>query len=132
LKKYLFCYPDKKDYLLIKFFTRTCRVTNTRLFQKCTACGEDNTVGHASNSCKEKMTEEERRNYTEEFKILFQKGKIEIGREKQLYDYLLWTIFKIEDREGINKEIRQLVENMKTVITKLILTKEERSDYTDD
>ena len=78
------------------------------------------------------MTEEERRNYTEEFKILFQKAKIEIGIEKQLYDYLLWTMFKIEDREGINKEIRQLVEKMKTVITKLILTKEERSDYTDD
>ncbi len=132
LKKYLFCYPDKRDYLLIKFFTRTCRVTNTRLFQKCTACGEDNTVEHASNSCKEKMTEEERRKDTEEFKILFQKAKIEIRIEKQLYVYLLWTKFKIEDREGINKEIRQLVEKMKTVITKLILTKEERSDYTDD
>ena len=78
------------------------------------------------------MTEEERRNYTEEFKILFQKSKIEIGRGKQLYDYLLWTMFKIEDIEGISKEIRQLVEKMKTVITKLILTKEERSDYTDD
>ena len=89
-------------------------------------------MDHASNSGKEKMTEEERRNYTEEFKILFQKAKIEIGREKQLYDYLLWTMFKIEDREGISKEIRQLVENMKTVITKLILTKEERSDYPDD
>ncbi len=78
------------------------------------------------------MTEEERRNYTEEFKILFQKAKIEIGIEKQLYDYLLWTMFKIEDIEEINKEIRQLVDKMKTVITKLILTKEERSDYPDD
>ena len=78
------------------------------------------------------MTEEERRNYTEEFKILFQKAKIEIGIEKQLYDYLLWTLLKIEDREGINKEIRQLVEKMKTIITKLILTKEKISDYTDD
>jgi hypothetical protein len=102
------------------------------LFQKCPACGEDNTVEHASNSCKEKMTEEERRKDTEEYKILFQKAKIEIVREKQLYDYILWTMFKIEDREGINNEIRQLVEKMKTVITKLILTKEKISDYTDD
>ncbi len=78
------------------------------------------------------MTEEERRKDTEEYKILFQKAKIEIVREKQLYDYILWTMFKIEDREGINNEIRQLVEKMKTVITKLILTKEKISDYTDD
>jgi hypothetical protein len=132
LKKFVFSYPDKRDYLLIKFFTRTCRITNSRLFPKCTACGEDNTVEHASNSCKEKMTEEEREIHTEEFRTLFQKAKIETGRKVQLYDYLLWTMFKIEAREGINKEIKQLVEKMKTVITKLIMTKEERSDYTDD
>jgi len=56
------------------------------LFPKCTACGEDNTLEHAPNSCKEKMTEEERRNDTEEFKSLLKKAKIEIGEEKQLYD----------------------------------------------
>ena len=57
MKKYVFCFPDKRDALVIKFFTRTCRLTNTRLFPKCTACGEDNTVEHASDSCREKMTE---------------------------------------------------------------------------
>jgi len=132
LKKYVFSYPDKRDYFLIKYFTHTCRVTNTRLFPKCTACGEDNTVEHASNSCKEKMTEEERKIHTKEFEILFRKAKIEIGTKKQLYDYLLWTMFKVEDRAGISKEIRQMVETMKTVITKLILTKEEKNDCAED
>ena len=78
------------------------------------------------------MTEEERRIHTEEFKCLFQKAKVEIGEDKQLYDYLLWTMFKIEYRKEKGKEIRQMVTKMKTVITKLILIKEERNDYTDD
>jgi len=132
LKKYVFCFRDKRDTLVIKFFTRTCRVTNTRLFPKCTACGEDNTVEHGSNSCNEKMTEEERRIHTEESKCLFKKANIEIGEDKQLYDYLLWTMFKIEYRKEIGKEIRQMIMKMKTVITKLILIKEERNDYTED
>jgi hypothetical protein len=39
LKKYVFCYPDKRDNLVMKYFTRTCRITNTRLFPMC-ECGE--------------------------------------------------------------------------------------------
>ena len=78
------------------------------------------------------MTEDERRIHTEEFKSLFQKAKIEIGENTQLYDYLLWTMFKVEYRNEIGKEIRHMVMKMKTVITKLILFKEERSDYTDE
>ena len=41
-------------------------------------------------------------------------------------------MFRIEHRKEIGKEIRQMVMKMKTVITKLILKKEERSDYTDE
>ena len=132
MKKYVFCFPDKRDALVIKFFTRTCRLTNTRLFPKCTACGEDNTVEHASDSCREKMTEEERRIHLEEFESLYRKARIDIGENRGLYNYLLWTMFKIEDRKEIGKEIRQMVMKMKTVITILILKKEERSDYTDE
>ena len=40
-------------------------------------------------------------------------------------------MFKVEDKKEISKEIRQMVMKMKTVITKLIFIKEERSDYTD-
>ncbi len=58
------------------------------------------------------------------------KAKIEIGEHKQLYDYLVWTIFKIEGRKEKSKEIRLMVMKMKTIITKLILIDEERSDYT--
>ena len=77
------------------------------------------------------MTEEERRIHTDEFRCLFQKAKVEVGEDKELYDYLLWTMFKVEDKKEISKEIRQMVIKMKTVITKLIFIKEERSDYTD-
>ena len=132
MKKYVFCFPDKRDALVIKFFTRTCRLTNTRLFPKCTACGEDNTVEHASDSCREKMTEEERRIHLEEFESLYRKARIDIGENRGLYNYLLWTMFRIEHRKEIGKEIRQMVMKMKTVITILILKKEERSDYTDE
>jgi len=41
-------------------------------------------------------------------------------------------MFEFEDRKKITKEIRQLVEKMKTVIKKLIITKDERNDYPKD
>ena len=78
------------------------------------------------------MTEEERRIHTEEFKFLFQKANVAIGEDRQLYDYLLWTMFKVDDIREKSIEIRHMVMKMKTIITKLILTKEERSDYADE
>jgi hypothetical protein len=48
---------------------------------------------------------------------------VEIGENRGLDDYLLWTMFKIEHRKEIGKEIRQMVMKMKTVITKLMLMK---------
>ena len=54
--------------------------------------------------------------------------RIDIGENRGLYDYLLWTMFKIEDRKEIGKEIRQMVMKMKTVISRLIMTKEDQGD----
>ncbi len=97
LKNYVFCYPDKRDNLVIKYFTRTCRITNTRLFPMC-ECGEYNTPEHAANSCTDKMTDEERSIHTKEFEELFEKSEVDVGGDKQLNNYLLWTMFKIEDK----------------------------------
>ncbi|MFM7851446.1 MAG: RNA-directed DNA polymerase, partial [Flammeovirgaceae bacterium] len=130
LKKYVFCYPDRRDFLVIKYFTRTCKLTNTRLFPQC-ECGEDNTPEHAANSCTAKMNEVERKIHTKEFKDLFEKAMIDIGADNQLNDYLLWTMFKIEDNMERRAKIRQMIEKMKTVITKLMIKPEERKDYTE-
>ena len=94
---------------------------STRLFPKCTDCGEDSTVEHASNSCNGKMTEEERRIHTEEFESLIRKANI--GESRELYNYLFWKMFKIEHIKEIGKKIRQMVMKMKTVITKVMLMK---------
>jgi len=129
LKKYVFCYPYRRDFLVIKYFTRTCKLTKTRLFPKC-EFGEDNTPEHAANSCTEKMNEEERKTHTKEFKNLFEEAMIDVGEDKQLSNYLFWTMFKVEDNRQKSPKIRQMIDKMKTVITKLLIKSEERNEYT--
>jgi len=75
------------------------------------------------------MIEEERRVHTEEFRYLFQKANFKIGKYMLLLDYLVWTMFKVEDGQEISKQKRQIVIMMDTLIAKLMLTKEERRDY---
>ena len=35
LKKYVFAYPNKRDFFLIRYFTNTTKGTNERLFPVC-------------------------------------------------------------------------------------------------
>ena len=72
------------------------RLTNTRLFTNC-ECGENNNPEHAANSCKVKISEEEKKIHIKEFKDIFEEEMIDIGLYKQLNNYLNWTIIKIED-----------------------------------
>jgi cell division protein YceG involved in septum cleavage len=88
-------------------------------------CGEYNTPEHAANSCTDKMTDEERSIHTKEFEELFEKAKVDVGGDKQLNNYLLWTMFKIEDKKEKSAVIRKMITKMKTVISKLILKNEE-------
>ncbi len=90
----VFCYTDRRGFLVIKYFTEICRLSNTRLFTKI-EFGDDNTPEYAANYFTEKMSEEERIIQIKEFKDLFEEAMINMGPDKQLNNYLNWNLFKI-------------------------------------
>jgi hypothetical protein len=134
LKKYIMCYPDGRDYHLIRFFTNTTKGTNQRLFPKC-ICGADNTPRHAPDECE--MILSDRSEVIENFKIIFDRNSIDC--KLSLYDYLHQVYYSI-DSSMPGKDITKLVCLMKHTILRLIVEKkiedEERIephiDRTDD
>ena len=124
LRSYVFTYPDKRDFLVIRFFTKTTRSTNERLFEIC-QCGMENSGRHAVDVCELTMTRKER----EEYRSIYinESGGI-LNLSHTLFDMLKITFFTAEGSLKKNC-IRKIVELMKIIIMKtIIINNNEKKD----
>jgi len=115
LKKYVFCWPDLRNWHVIRYFTNTTRGTCPRLFPKC-SCGADNTPDHGANHCP--IVLKNRDEILRQFEGLFE--SIGVKRKNNLFEYLHAVYFSID---GVQDRtlVRKLVELMKTTILQLIM-----------
>jgi hypothetical protein len=121
LKNYVFVFPDRFDYLIIKFFLKTTKLNNTRLFSVCEKCQQDNTQEHALNDCYEQKID--RIKLMRQIDEIFIRNKIKL--KSNLYDYFIAIYFTIDTnkKDGfgfVKRDIRQLVKIMKDTIRTLI------------
>jgi hypothetical protein len=129
LVRYTFCYPDKRDFFVIRYFTNTTKVTNDRLFPVC-ECGLPKDLTHVTDFCT--LRPINRNKYLKKFGKIFVRNKMK--EKESLYDYLEEIFFGVDDKIVIAKDIRKLISLMKDVITSLIIDgkdsqRKDRIDY---
>ena len=115
LKKYVFNYPDKRNFHVIRYFTHTTRGTCNRLYPICD-CGEWNTPYHGANECRNKL--KDRKKIFREINNIF--GRHEEKLYKNLYDYLSAIFFSITKIAG--KDRTRLFEILRDTIYRLIVS----------
>ena len=119
LKKYIFCYPDLRDFYLIRFFTNTTKTTNARLFPICDDCGMENSSRHGANECPNRLKDREK--IIQEIASIFRRNGLE--EKNNLYNYLEAIFFNIS-LKMIKTDIRILIEKLKKIVMMLV-----REDY---
>jgi hypothetical protein len=123
LKRFFFCFPDKRDFLIIRYFTGTTVASNQRLFPIC-ECGKENRPGHKANECAIALSEDERKDYLETVGKFYDKMKIE--RKETLHDYLVNIFYKlVSDDETTVRKVSTLV---KEIVCKLIYSEKEKDE----
>ena len=114
LKRYVFNWSDLRNFLVIRYFTRTTKGTCNRLFPVC-ECGSLNTPEHGANDCP--LTLKDRIAVKAKFDFLFACAKLE--KKNTIFEYLHEVFFCID---GIKAStIRQLINHMKVTIMSIIL-----------
>ena len=119
LKKYIFCYPDLRDFYLIRFFTNTTKTTNARLFPICDDCGMENSSRHGANECPNRLKDREK--IIQEIASIFRRNGLE--EKNNLYNYLEAIFFNISLKMK-KTDIRILIEKLKKIVMMLV-----RDDY---
>jgi hypothetical protein len=123
LKNYIYTWHLLGDYYLVKYFTHTCKATNTRLFTVC-ICGEENIEGHAANDCKTILTENKRKQYMDQCKKIYKEN--DIKPKETLHLYLLDTYYVLEPSQFRDiRDLKKLIRLMKKIITDIIRYKKE-------
>jgi hypothetical protein len=113
LKKKIFCHPDKRDFLIIRFFTHATVATNERLFPKC-KCGEDNTPRHSTDECE--LDYIDRKKYLKRFNEIYK--EMGLNMKESIFDYLHSIYFELDSRK--RKQQTKLISMMKDVICAII------------
>ena len=121
LKKYIFNFPDKRNFHVIRYFTHTTKGTCIRLFPLC-GCGEIKTPSHSANECSKILKDKNRKKVVDEIEAIFRKHNQEI--KNNLYDYLHAIFYTINDIEG--KDRNRLTEILKNTIYQLIVNDESK------
>jgi hypothetical protein len=114
LKKFLFNFPDMRNFMIIRYFTETATATNQRLFPLC-FCNDSRSPEHAANSCN--MILHDRDDMKVKFNSIFKRNKFPL--QKTLHECLIATFFQI-DPNFILADIRKLAELMKKTIFRII------------
>ena len=114
LKKYVFTYPDLRNFYIIRYFSRTSKGTATRLYPICGSCGQPNTPQHGANDCPEQLNN--RDDIVQKIENIFVRN--DIKTEDNLYDYLQAIYFTIDGLKA--KDRNKLIETMKNTIVNLI------------
>jgi hypothetical protein len=105
LKKYVFTYPNKRDFYLIRFFTNTTKATSTRFFPVC-ICGEDSDPKHGLDSCQMLMSEELRLEYRTTSIKLRTEAEVRLTTKETLYDLCSITFVSAEAINATNRSER--------------------------
>ena len=116
LSKFVFCYPDLRDFYLIRYFTHLTKGTNSRLFPVC-ECGEANSPQHGANQCKLRL--KDRDEILSKFKAIFNYYNLQVDNPESLYDYLMQTYYTVGWYMQ-KKHITELVKLLKETVTKLV------------
>jgi hypothetical protein len=119
LKKYMYTYPDKRDYYLIRFFTNTTKATNERLVEIC-VCGETNNGEHSLNKCEKIMNDEEREEFKKKMRLLLIQCGITMDKNITLYEMCVLVYYSFDKEANNETKIRKLVEILKQVVLKTI------------
>jgi hypothetical protein len=115
LKKYIFSWPDLRNWHLLRYFTHTTKGTCERLFPIC-KCGAQNNPKHGANECNKILNNRE--DIIKKFNNLFREAGL--NQQDNLYDYLHVSFFTIENNSQ-NKTLKKIIELMKTTISQLII-----------
>jgi len=114
IKKYIFNFPDLRNFYIIRYLTHTTKGTNVRLFPIC-HCGEKNSPSHGANECSEKL--KNRSSYMKLFDDIFARNNLE--RKDNLYDYLL-AIFYTIGTGVLSKDKKTLFESLRKIVFALV------------
>ena len=140
LKKYIFNFPDLRNFLVIRYFTNTTRGTSKRLFPRCghEGCFKANYPSHAANDCV--FFKKFRENKIKEIEKIFKRNGLKL--EKNLFEYLQAIFFTIDMSKNIagegkdlkkvnvtrNKDRNELINIMKDTIRYLIVQDKSKSN----
>ena len=106
LKKYFFCFPDLRNFYVIRYFTNCTKGTNKRLFPLCGSCGfVSKKPNHGANKCTKLLTEEKRKDIIGQIEAIFFRNNMET--KKTLYEYLQAIYYTMDDI--INKDRTRLI-----------------------
>ena len=124
MKKYFFCFPDLRNFYVIRYFTNCTKGTNKRLFPLCGSCGfVSKKPNHGANKCTKLLTEEKRNDIIGQIEAIFIRNNLET--KDTLYEYLQAIYYTMDD--VIKKDRTRLIEILKTTITNLIRNDESRN-----
>ena len=102
---------------MIRYFTRTTKATNKRLFEKC-VCGADNVDGHAASNCTVFIDAETRRNYLRRIEQIYRKNKLDL--KEGLHMYLLDIYFVLQRGTFTEKrDLTSLIKFMEEIILRI-------------
>jgi hypothetical protein len=115
IKKFIFTFPDRRDFLIIKFFAGVTKASNKRLFPLCD-CGKRNVTGHATDKCALTLKDNDSESYISNFNGLYDEMKTE--GKLSLNNYLVHSYLTLTS-ENL-KALKKITILIKEIIAKII------------